>query len=182
MLGRGETMGVFQLESEGMKRVCAELRPSRFEDIIALVALYRPGPMDWIPQYIGGKHGRSKPQYLHPTLEPILAETYGIAVYQEQVMQMARDIAGFTHERGRRAAQSHRQEAEREDPVLSGEVRRRRRRDVRDRSRLWRRSSSITSSRLPATASTRRTRRRTRGSRIRPRISRRIIRCNILRR
>ncbi len=96
MLGRGETMGVFQLESEGMKRVCAELRPSRFEDIIALVALYRPGPMDWIPQYIANKHGRLKPQYLHAKLEPILAETYGTPVYQEQAMQMARDIAGFT--------------------------------------------------------------------------------------
>ncbi len=96
MLGRGETMGIFQLESEGMKRVCAELRPSRFEDIVALVALYRPGPMDWIPQYISNKHGRSKAQYLHPKLEPILAETYGTAVYQEQAMQMAREIAGFT--------------------------------------------------------------------------------------
>ncbi len=96
MLGRGETMGVFQLESEGMKRVCAELQPSRFEDVIALVALYRPGPMDWIPQYIANKHGRSQPQYLHPKLEPILAETYGTPVYQEQAMQMARDIAGFT--------------------------------------------------------------------------------------
>ncbi len=96
MLSRGETMGIFQLESEGMKRVCAELQPSRFEDIIALVALYRPGPMDWIPQYIANKHGRSTPQYLHPKLEPILAETYGTAVYQEQAMQMAREIAGFT--------------------------------------------------------------------------------------
>ncbi|HEV3091339.1 MAG TPA: DNA polymerase III subunit alpha [Candidatus Cybelea sp.] len=96
MLGRGETMGVFQLESEGMKRVCAELQPSRFEDIVALVALYRPGPMDWIPQYIAAKHGRSVPQYLHPKLEPILAETYGTAVYQEQAMQMSREIAGFT--------------------------------------------------------------------------------------
>ena len=96
MLGRGETMGVFQLESEGMKRVCAELEPSRFEDIVALVALYRPGPMDWIPQYIANKHGRSKPHYLHPKLEPILAETYGTAVYQEQAMQLAREIAGFT--------------------------------------------------------------------------------------
>jgi DNA polymerase-3 subunit alpha len=96
MLGRGETMGVFQLESEGMKRVCAELGPSRFEDVIALVALYRPGPMDWIPQYIANKHGRSKPHYLHPKLEPILAETYGTPVYQEQAMQMAREIAGFS--------------------------------------------------------------------------------------
>ncbi len=96
MLSRGDTMGSFQLESDGMKRVCLELKPSRFEDIIALVALYRPGPMDWIPQYISNKHGRTKPKYLHPKLEPILTETYGIAVYQEQVMQMARDISGFT--------------------------------------------------------------------------------------
>jgi DNA polymerase-3 subunit alpha len=96
MLSRGETMGVFQLESEGMVRVCTELRPSNFNDIIALVALYRPGPMDWIPQYIAIKHGRQKPVYLHPKLEAILAETYSVACYQEQVMQMARDLAGFT--------------------------------------------------------------------------------------
>ncbi len=96
MLGRGETMGVFQLESEGMRRVCVDLKPSRLEDIIALVALYRPGPMEWIPQYIAIKHGRQKPRYLHPKLEPILAETYSIACYQEQVMQIARDVAGFT--------------------------------------------------------------------------------------
>jgi DNA polymerase-3 subunit alpha len=96
MLSRGETMGVFQLESEGMKRVCTEFKPSRFEDIIALVALYRPGPMEWIPQYISNKLGRTSPSYLHEKLEPILAETYGVACYQEQVMQIARDIAGFT--------------------------------------------------------------------------------------
>ncbi len=96
MLGRGETMGVFQLESEGMKRVCMEFKPSRFEDIIALVALYRPGPMEWIPQYISNKLGRTTPSYLHERLEPILTETYGVACYQEQVMQIARDIAGFT--------------------------------------------------------------------------------------
>jgi DNA polymerase-3 subunit alpha len=96
MLGRGETLGVFQLESDGMKRVCVDLKPSRIEDVIALVALYRPGPMDWIPQYIATKHGRAKPKYLHPKLEPILTETYGIAAYQEQVMQIARDLAGFT--------------------------------------------------------------------------------------
>jgi DNA polymerase-3 subunit alpha len=96
MLSRGETMGVFQLESEGMVRVCTELRPSNFNDIIALVALYRPGPMDWIPTYISVKHGRQKPTYLHPKLEAILAETYSVAAYQEQVMQMARDIAGFS--------------------------------------------------------------------------------------
>jgi DNA polymerase-3 subunit alpha len=96
MLARGETMGVFQLESDGMKRVCTELIPSRFEDIIALVALYRPGPMDWIPEFIAIKRGRRQPKYLHPKLEPILTETYGIACYQEQVMQIARDVAGFS--------------------------------------------------------------------------------------
>ena len=96
MLGRGETMGVFQLESEGMKRVCADLRPSAFEDIIALVALYRPGPMEWIPRFISNKHGKTSPEYLHPALESILAETYGIACYQDQVMRIARDVAGFT--------------------------------------------------------------------------------------
>ena len=96
MLARGETMGVFQFESDGMKRVCIEFKPSRFEDIIALNALYRPGPMDWIPQFISNKHGRTKVKYLHPKLEPILDETFGVAVYQEQVMQIARDISGFT--------------------------------------------------------------------------------------
>jgi DNA-directed DNA polymerase III PolC len=96
MLGRGETLGVFQLESEGMRRVCIDLKPSTLADIIALVALYRPGPMDWIPQYINNKHGRTKPTYLHPKLVAILGETYGIACYQEQVMQIARDVAGFT--------------------------------------------------------------------------------------
>jgi DNA polymerase-3 subunit alpha len=96
MLSRAETLGVFQLESEGMKRVCAELKPSRLEDIIALVALYRPGPMEWIPQYIAVKHGRSKPTYVHPKLEAILGDTHGIAMYQESIMQIVRDCAGFT--------------------------------------------------------------------------------------
>jgi DNA polymerase-3 subunit alpha len=96
MLGRGETLGVFQLESDGMKRVCVELKPSGLDDIIALVALYRPGPMDWIPDFIANKHGRKTAKYLHPKLVPILSDTYGIACYQEQVMQIARDLAGFT--------------------------------------------------------------------------------------
>jgi DNA polymerase-3 subunit alpha len=96
MLTRAETLGVFQLESDGMKRVCTELKPSRLEDIIALVALYRPGPMEWIPDYINIKHGRKEPTYLHPKLRPILSETYSIACYQEQIMQIARDLAGFT--------------------------------------------------------------------------------------
>ena len=96
MLGRGETLGVFQLESDGMKRVCVELKPTRLDDIIVLIALYRPGPMELIPQYIAIKNGRMKMSYLHAKLEPILAETYSVLVYQEQVMQIARDLGGFT--------------------------------------------------------------------------------------
>lgn len=92
----GDTTGVFQFESSGMKRYLRDLKPTEFEDIIAMVALYRPGPMEWIPDYIDGKHGKIKPKYLHPKLEPILGVTYGVAIYQEQVMQMARDLAGFT--------------------------------------------------------------------------------------
>ncbi|MDP3043295.1 MAG: DNA polymerase III subunit alpha [bacterium] len=82
--------------SSGMKRYLRELKPTEFEDIIAMVSLYRPGPMEWIPNYIAGKQGRKKPQYLHPKLEPILSKTYGVAIYQEQVMQMARALAGFS--------------------------------------------------------------------------------------
>jgi len=96
MLSRGETTGVFQLESDGMRRVVSELKPNCLNDVVALVALYRPGPMEWIPQYISNKHGRTKPTYLHSKLEAILGPTHGIAAYQEQVMQLARDIAGFT--------------------------------------------------------------------------------------
>jgi len=92
----GNTTGVFQLESGGMKDLLRSLKPEVFEDLVALVALYRPGPMDWIPDYIDGKHGRKKPKYLHPKLEPILSKTYGVAIYQEQVMQIARDLAGFS--------------------------------------------------------------------------------------
>ncbi|MBI5037912.1 MAG: DNA polymerase III subunit alpha [Candidatus Kerfeldbacteria bacterium] len=96
ILQRGETTGVFQLESAGMKRYLKQLKPTEFEDIIAMVALYRPGPMELIPDFIDGKHGRKQLTYLHPKLQPILEKTYGIAVYQEQVMQIARDLAGFT--------------------------------------------------------------------------------------
>ena len=92
----GETTGVFQFESSGMKRYLRELKPTVFEDIIAMVALYRPGPMEWIPDYIAGKHEKKKVSYLHPKLGPILEKTYGVAIYQEQVMQIARDLAGFT--------------------------------------------------------------------------------------
>ncbi|MFA5993807.1 MAG: DNA polymerase III subunit alpha [Parcubacteria group bacterium] len=96
LLQRAETTGVFQLESSGMKRYLKLLKPTELEDIIAMVALYRPGPMDWIPDFIARKHGHKKMSYLHPLLEPILKKTYGVAVYQEQVMQIARDLAGFS--------------------------------------------------------------------------------------
>ncbi len=93
---RGMTTGVFQFESAGMKRYLKQLKPTELEDIIAMVALYRPGPMEWIPDYIAGKHGKKDITYLHPTLEPILSDTYGVAIYQEQVMRIAQDLAGFT--------------------------------------------------------------------------------------
>ena len=96
LLSQGRTTGVFQFESDGMRRYLMELQPTSLDDLVAMNALYRPGPMDWIPDFIAGKHGRKKPRYLHPKLEPILAETYGVAVYQEQVMQIARELAGFT--------------------------------------------------------------------------------------
>ena len=96
MLGRGETTGVFQLESSGMRDILRNMKPDSFEDIIAIVALYRPGPMDNIPSYIRRKHGAEKADYLFPTLEPILNETYGIMIYQEQVMQIAQKLSGFS--------------------------------------------------------------------------------------
>lgn len=96
LMREGMTTGVFQLESSGMKRYLKELKPTEIEDIIAMVSLYRPGPMELIPDYIAGKHGKKIPEYLHPKLKPILEKTYGIAVYQEQVMMMARELAGFS--------------------------------------------------------------------------------------
>ncbi|RJE91112.1 DNA polymerase III subunit alpha [Paenibacillus sp. 1011MAR3C5] len=96
MLGRGDTTGIFQLESTGVRRVLREMKPSTFEDIISVVALYRPGPMEFIPKYIGGKHGVLDIAYPHPNLEPILKDTYGIIVYQEQIMQIASLMAGFS--------------------------------------------------------------------------------------
>jgi len=96
LLSKGETTGVFQLESAGMKRYIKELKPTVFEDIIAMVALYRPGPMENIPDFIARKHGKKKIHYTHPLLESALANTYGVIVYQEQVMQVSKDMAGFT--------------------------------------------------------------------------------------
>src|ERR1700680_3590662 len=89
MLARGDVVGVFQVESQGMRRALVDMRHDRFEDIIALVALYRPGPMANIPTYCARKHGDEEPEYLHPMLEPILKETFGVIIYQEQVMQIA---------------------------------------------------------------------------------------------
>ncbi len=95
-LGKGASTGIFQLESTGMRDLLRKMKPDRIEDLIALVALYRPGPMDNIPKYIDCKHGRDKPSYLHPSLEPILADTYGVMTYQEDVMLIARELAGYT--------------------------------------------------------------------------------------
>src|SRR5437899_1846739 len=96
MLARGDVVGVFQVESQGMRRALIDMRPDRFEDIIALVALYRPGPMANIPTYCARKHGDEEPEYLHPILEPILKETFGVIIYQEQVMQIAQVMAGYS--------------------------------------------------------------------------------------
>jgi DNA polymerase-3 subunit alpha len=96
MLSRGECVGVFQLESQGMRDLIKKLRPDHINDLVALVALYRPGPMDSIPKYIACKHRREKPDYLHPMLEPILSETFGVMTYQEDVMRIARELAGYS--------------------------------------------------------------------------------------
>jgi DNA polymerase-3 subunit alpha len=96
LLGRGDTVGVFQLEGAGMRDMLKKLQPDRFEDIIAVVSLYRPGPMENIPRYIAIKHGKEEPDYLHPSLEGILKETHGIMIYQEQVMQIAQVLSGYT--------------------------------------------------------------------------------------
>lgn len=96
LLHQAETDGVFQLESGGMRKTLRDMKPDSLEDLIALVSLYRPGPMDNIPSYIARKHGKEKPDYMHPMLEDILKETYGIMIYQEQVMQIAQTMAGYT--------------------------------------------------------------------------------------
>jgi DNA polymerase-3 subunit alpha len=96
MFARGETLGVFQFESAGMRQVLKELKPDRFEDLVAANSLFRPGPMSQIPQFIENKNHPENIEYLHPKLKPILEVTYGCIVYQEQVMQIVRDIGGFT--------------------------------------------------------------------------------------
>jgi DNA polymerase III subunit alpha len=96
LLTSGDVLGVFQVEGQGMRRVLMELRPTEFEHIVATISLYRPGPIEFIPDYIAGLHGEKVPAYAHPLLEPILAETMGVCVYQEQVIQILTDIAGYT--------------------------------------------------------------------------------------
>lgn len=96
MISNGDTTGVFQLESAGMRNVLRELKPTDLDDIIAVLALYRPGPMEIIPQYIAAKHGDSRVKYAHPVLEPILGETYGFIIYQEQIMKISSSLAGFS--------------------------------------------------------------------------------------
>src|SRR3546814_1371521 len=96
MMSRGETTGVFQFESSGMRSLLREARVDTFEDIIALVALYRPGPMENIPKYVACKFGREKPEVLHESIEPVVKDTYGVIIYKEQVMQIAQVLAGYT--------------------------------------------------------------------------------------
>lgn len=96
LLAKGETTGVFQMESGGMRRYLKDLKPTSFHDTIAMVSLYRPGPMHWIPMYIRGKHEPASVSYLHSSFEHILKETYGVAVYQEQILEIAREFAGFS--------------------------------------------------------------------------------------
>ena len=96
MLGRGETVGVFQVESGRMRKALVEMRADRFEDLIALVALYRPGPMANIPTYCARKLGEEEPDYIHPKIEPVLRETFGVIIYQEQVMQIAQVLSGYS--------------------------------------------------------------------------------------
>ncbi len=96
LLSEGETFGVFQMESAGMRRYVVELKPQNIRELSAMVALFRPGPLEHIPTYIDVKHGRAKVNYPHPDLEPILAETYGVITYQEQVLQIARKFAGYS--------------------------------------------------------------------------------------
>jgi DNA polymerase-3 subunit alpha len=95
LLAKADTVGVFQLEGAGVRESLKRLKPDRFEDIMAMTALYRPGPMDNIPTYINRKHGEEPVDYLHPMLEPILKETYGVIIYQEQVLQIAQVMAGY---------------------------------------------------------------------------------------
>ena len=113
----GKTTGTFQFESAGMQKYLKELQPSKFEDLIAMNALYRPGPMDYIPSFIARKHGKEEIKYDIPVMERYLKDTYGITVYQEQVMLLSRLLANFT-----RGAKSNGKETDRQDERLEGEI------------------------------------------------------------
>jgi DNA polymerase-3 subunit alpha len=176
LLAPGDGSGVFQLEGNGMRDVLRKLKPDRFEDIIAVVALYRPGPMENIPSYIKRKHGEETPDYLHPLLEGILKETYGIMIYQEQVMQIAQVLSGYTlggADLLRRAMGKKIQS----EMMRSARASSRARRKTASR-RTGRRRSSTRSTSSQATASTRATPLPMRWSATRPPISRPIIRSS----
>ncbi len=96
LMGRGDTAGVFQVEGSGMRRYLMQMNPHNLDNVVAMIALYRPGPLEFIPKYINRMHGQEPVEYIHPSLEPIFQETYGIPVYQEQIMRAAVDLAGYT--------------------------------------------------------------------------------------
>ena len=160
LLASGETTGIFQLESAGMRRYVRDLRPTSVYDLAAMVALYRPGPMDNIPAYIRRKHGQEPVTYLHPLLEPYLEKTYGIFVYQEDIMSAAIALGGFTGPGGGHARLRDPQEEVGGAARPEGEVRHAGGR-ARRRGRTSSTPCSRRSSRSSATASTRPTPRAT---------------------
>ena len=167
MLARGETVGVFQVESAGMRRALIDMRPDRFEDLIVLVALYRPGPMANIPTYCARKLGHETTDYLHPKLQPILEATYGVITYQEQVQQIARDLAGYSLAEADLLRRAMGKKIKSEMDAQRGRFLQGARRS-RHPARPRRRRSSTPARNSPNTASTNRTRRRTRCSPIKP--------------
>ena len=176
MLARGESMGVFQFESSGMREALRQVKPTEFEDLIALVALYRPGPMGYIPTYAARKHGREPVAYPDPRLEPITGLTYAICIYQEQYMQIAKELAGFSPRRPRLSGrQSGRRSTRSWRPSRTSSWRAAPRTTSRPRSRS---SSGRTWSPPRTTPSTRPTPPATRSSRTAPPGSRRTIRTS----
>jgi DNA polymerase III subunit alpha len=117
LLSSGEVSGVFQVESQGMRRVLTEMRPSKFEHIVATISLYRPGPIGVYSLFIRRMHGEEEVEYKHPALEPILAETYGIIVYQEQIIQIAEPVGRLHPRRSGPGAPRHQQEEEGKDAI-----------------------------------------------------------------
>ena len=178
MLSRGETVGVFQVESAGMRKALIGMKPDRIEDIIALVALYRPGPMENIPTYNARKHGEEEIDSIHPMIDHLLKETQGVIVYQEQVMQIAQVLSGYSLGEAdllRRAMGKKIQRGDgRSSASASSKARCKQRRLASRRPT----SSSTCSPSSPTTASTSPTRRPMRSSPTRPPISRRIIRSS----